>query len=146
VGNEGHFLRTSERLQYFKGLNSQQLGESGGKGRVRDYVSPSFHGRGGRGKEVSRRPVFHAINESAKDKYNNCDLDRQSVVSYSFSLHFRASKIRKHLEMSRRKKTQHVEGFRRIFFFRSLVPENSERQIRDCCRSHNLTYKHFSIT
>ena len=70
--------------------------------------------------------MFYAINEVAKDKYSNCDLDRQSVASYSFSLHYRASKIRNHLEMSCRKKTQHVEGLRRIFFFRSLVPEHAE--------------------
>ena len=68
--------------------------------------------------------MFHAINEVGKDKYSNCDLDRQSVAS--FSLHYRASKIRNHLEMSCRKKTQHVEGLRRIFFFRSLVPEHAE--------------------
>ena len=96
---------------------------------MRNQVSPSFHGGGGRAKKVRRGPVFHAINEVAKDKYNNCDLDRQSVVSNSFSLYYRASKILKHLEMSSRKKTQHVEGFRRIFFL-SLVPEHAEANKR----------------
>ena len=56
-------------------MNAHQLRDSGGKGWVRDWVSPTFHGVGGRGKDVST--VFHAINEFAKDKYSNYDLGRQ---------------------------------------------------------------------
>ena len=52
----------------------------GRKGRVRDWVSPSFHGGGGGSKDVST--VFYAINEVGKDKYSNCDLDRQLIIVF----------------------------------------------------------------